>query len=96
MSATGDVLEAVQEELRAIREAQAQLAQRVARLDGLLAQFVATAQAEGEGPLDAEDLALLADEGAMGHIAAVKAAYERHRRGEDVDWGTVIREHIVH
>jgi len=91
MSATGDVLDAVQEELRGIREAQAQLAERLRRLDELFGQLIATAQAEGEIALDAEDLAMLADEELLADAAAVEDAYRRDRRGEAVDWDEVTK-----
>jgi len=95
VSATGDVLEAVQEELRGIREAQAQLAERLRRLEELFGQLVTTALGDEEGALDAEDLAMLADEEIMRHVDAAREAHRRARAGEDVDWPRVIRDHII-
>ena len=45
--------------------------------------------------MDAEDEAVLADEGTMLHIAAASDAHRRARRGERVDWEQVMQEHIL-
>lgn len=46
-------------------------------------------------PSDAEDLAMLNDPETMAHIRAAEEAHAREAAGEEVDWESVIREHIV-
>lgn len=45
--------------------------------------------------LDTEDTAMLTDAFLMGHVAAAEEAHARARAGEDVDWPSIIRDHIV-
>ncbi len=45
--------------------------------------------------LDAEDEAVLADEATTAHIVAASDAHERARSGEEVDWESVIQDHIL-
>lgn len=45
--------------------------------------------------IDGDDLALLADQEVMADIAAARAAHQKAKSGREVDWDTVIREHIV-
>lgn len=49
----------------------------------------------GIGLLDAEDVAVLADETAMGHVLAASDAHRRATGGAEVDWEAVIHEHIL-
>ena len=46
-------------------------------------------------PPDVEDEAVLADDKIAAHIASVSEAHKAARAGEEVDWESVIQEHIL-